>query len=68
MVFGQFEEQCGLNVKVIKDIIQDKVAKNIPVIFGADLGDVYPMMTFPIGETVRILANHELVEIVILTH
>ena len=68
IVFGRFEDCCGLNAEVIKDIIQDKVAKDIPVIFGADFGHVYPMITFPIGGTVRILANHEMAEMAILTH
>ncbi|MFR8067576.1 MAG: S66 peptidase family protein [Acutalibacter sp.] len=68
IVFGRFEDSCGLNAEVIKDIIQDKIAKNIPVIFGVDFGHVYPMITFPIGGTVRILANHETAEMIILTH
>ena len=57
-----------MNAEIINDIIQDKIAKNIPVIFGVDFGHVYPMITFPIGGTVRILANHETAEMIILTH
>ena len=68
IVFGRFDDSCGLDAKTIRDIIQDKVPKDIPVIFGADFGHVYPMITFSIGGTVRILANHESAEIVILTH
>lgn len=49
IVFGRFDDSCGLIVETIADIIQDKVPANIPVIFGADFGHVFPMITFPIG-------------------
>ena len=68
IVFGRFDDSCGLDAKVIRDIIQDKVPKDIPVIFGADFGHIYPMITFPIGGTVRISAKQETTEMVILTH
>ncbi len=68
IVFARFEDSCGLNAEAIRDIIQDKVPKDIPVVFGVDFGHVYPMITFPIGGTVRILANHKIAKLVILTH
>ena len=57
IVFGRFDDSCGLTFETIVDIIQDKVPTNIPVIFGADFGHVFPMITFPIGGTARIQAN-----------
>ena len=68
IVFGRFDESCGLTVETITDIIQDKVPTNIPVIFGADFGHVFPMITFPIGGTARINANKGGAEIHIITH
>ena len=68
IVFGRFDDSCGLIVETIADIIQDKVPANIPVIFGADSGHVFPMITFPIGGTVRIQANKNKAEISILSH
>ena len=68
IVFGRFDDSCGLIVETIADIIQDKVPANIPVIFGADFGHVFPMITFPIGGTVRIQANKNMAEISILSH
>ena len=68
IVFGRFEESCGLTLERITDIIQDKVPANIPVIFGADFGHVFPIITFPIGGTVKIKTHKDGAEIQILTH
>lgn len=68
IVFGRFDESCGLTVETITDIIQNKVPANIPVIFGADFGHVFPMITFPIGGTVKITADTDDAEIHIITH
>ena len=68
IVFGRFDDSCGVTVKTITDIIQGKVPTNIPVIFGADFGHVFPMITFPIGGAVRIAADKSGVEIRILEH
>ena len=68
IVFGRFDDSCGLNADTIKAIIQDKVPSHIPVVFGADFGHVFPMITFPIGGSVRIQANQHKADISILTH
>lgn len=68
IIFGRFDDSCGLSVETITDIIRDKVPSHIPVIFGADFGHVFPMITFPIGGSVRIRANQDKVEIVIVAH
>lgn len=68
IVFGRFEESCGLTIETITDIVREKVPDNIPVIFGADFGHVFPMITFPIGGTVRISADKDGVEIQFITH
>ena len=68
IVFGRFDESCGLTVETITDIIQNKVPATIPVVFGADFGHVFPMITFPIGGTSKISANKEKAEIQIIIH
>lgn len=68
IVFGRFDESCGLTIETITDIIQDKVQTDIPVIFGADFGHVFPMITFPIGGTAKIYAGNDGAEIQIITH
>jgi len=68
IVFGRFDESCGLTIETISDIVRDKVPDNIPVIFGVDFGHVFPMITFPIGGTARISADKDGVEIQLITH
>lgn len=68
IVFGRFDDRCGLSAETITDIIQDKVPANIPVIFGADFGHVFPMITFPIGGTAKISAGKDGAEIQMITH
>ena len=68
IIFGRFDDSCGLTADTIADIIRNKVPSHIPVVFGADFGHVFPMITFPIGGSVRIRANQDKVEIVIVAH
>jgi Uncharacterized proteins, homologs of microcin C7 resistance protein MccF len=57
VVFGRFDDSCKMSADVIKSIIADKLPKDIPVVYGADFGHVFPMITFPIGGKVRINAT-----------
>ena len=59
IVFGRFDESCGMTVDMLAKIIRDKIPLTIPVVFGVDFGHVFPMMTFPIGGTARIMAFGE---------
>lgn len=68
IVFGRFEDSCGMNAKTVSDIIRDKVPSNIPVVFGADFGHVLPNITFPVGGSVSIKADKDMAEIVITEH
>ena len=68
IVFGRFDSSCGLNTEIIADIIKDKVSPDIPVIFGADFGHVFPMITFPIGGRAKIIADKSNAEIQLLIH
>lgn len=68
IVFGRFDDSCGMTVETISDIIRDKIPTNIPVVFGADFGHVLPNITFPIGGTVNIRATKDTAEIAIIDH
>ena len=68
IVFGRFEESCGMTLERITDIIRYKVPTNIPVICGVDFGHIFPITTFPIGGDVRVIARKDDVEIVFITH
>lgn len=67
IVFGRFEESCGMDADVMRRVIRDVVPENIPVIFGADFGHVFPMVTFPIGGRVRVETGERAV-ITLLEH
>lgn len=68
VVFGRFDESCGMTIDRIRDIIRGKVPAEIPVLFGADFGHVFPIATFPIGGRVRISAQKTKAEILLLDH
>lgn len=68
IVFGRFDDSCNLSIERISDIIRDKIPPHIPVVFGVDFGHVFPMITFPVGGSVRIRANQDEVELVIADH
>ena len=68
IVFGRFEDNCGMTLERITDIVRDKVPADIPVIFGIDFGHIFPIITFPIGGTVKITARKNVAEIQMLTH
>ena len=67
VVFGRFEESCGMSADVMRRIIRGVIPPEIPVVFGADFGHVFPMVTFPIGGRVRVEAG-ERAAITLLEH
>ncbi len=68
IVFGRFEENCGMTLERITDIVRNKVPSDIPVVFGTDFGHVFPIITFPVGGTVRVSASKENTRIVVVSH
>lgn len=68
IVIGRFEESCGMTKERVMDILCNKIPASIPVIFGVDFGHVFPIITFPIGGTVKITASKENVDITLLSH
>lgn len=68
IVIGRFQKNTDMNLEKLKHIIQTKKElKNIPVIANADFGHTNPLITFPIGGTVKLKVNNK-VEFKILKH
>lgn len=68
IVFGRFDESCGMTLERVTDIVRNKISSDIPVVFGVDFGHVFPIITFPIGGTVKVTASNNNVSIVMLSH
>ena len=69
IVIGRFQKRSEMTIEKIKYIIQTKKElKSIPVIANADFGHTNPLMTFPIGGMVKIIASKNKASIQILKH
>lgn len=68
IVFGRFDDSCGLSVDVITKIVKNKIRSDIPVLYNVDFGHVFPFITFPIGGTSTISAQSDDVKISIKVH
>ena len=68
VVFGRFDESCKLTEDTIRAIVKGKVPAGIPVVFGADFGHVFPMISFPIGGRVKLSANGDRIDLQITEH
>ena len=68
IVFGRFDESCGMSPETMAAIIRDKVPAGIPVVFGVDFGHVFPIITLPIGGSVSICARCGKIDITIESH
>ena len=68
IVFGRFDESCKLTEDTIRAIIKGKVPAEIPVVFGADFGHVFPMISFPVGGRVKLSANGDRIDLQITEH
>ena len=69
IVFGSFDDSCGLDLTTIKRIVKNKKQlQDIPSVFNVDFGHVFPIITFPIGGTVRLDVGEENAQIKIIQH
>ena len=69
IVFGRFAQDCKLTVETVKQIVKSKKQlKDIPIIYNADFGHVFPFFTFPIGGIARIIAGGNKAKITIKQH
>lgn len=69
MVIGRFQKKSEMTNEKIHTIISSKKELcNLPVIANVDFGHTDPMITFPIGDNVKILANNKDLRISFFTH
>ena len=68
IVFGRFDESCKLTEDTIRAIVKGKVPAGIPVVFGADFGHVFPMISFPVGGRVKLSAAGDRIDLQITEH
>ncbi len=68
IVIGRFQKNTDMNLEKLKYIIATKKElENIPIIANVDFGHTNPLLTFPIGGTVKLKVKNE-VELKITKH
>jgi len=68
IVIGRFQKKTEMTIDKLKYIIQTKKElKSMPIIANVDFGHSYPLITFPIGGTVKISTKGK-VKIEIIKH
>jgi muramoyltetrapeptide carboxypeptidase LdcA involved in peptidoglycan recycling len=68
IVIGRFQKNTDMNFEKLRYIIKTKnELKDIPIIANADFGHTNPLITFPIGGTVKLKVDSK-VELKILIH
>jgi len=68
IVFGRFQKGSKMNFDKLKYIINTKEElKNLPMIANVDFGHTNPMITFPIGGTVKLKVGDD-IELIIPKH
>jgi len=69
IVIGRFETASKVTNEMLEQIIKSKKElANTPVISGVDFGHTSPMITFPVGGEVKIVATKEKPSITIIKH
>jgi muramoyltetrapeptide carboxypeptidase LdcA involved in peptidoglycan recycling len=68
LVIGRFQQASSMNLSLLKTIIQNKKElKGMPIIANVDFGHTDPMITFPVGGTIKVRAKDD-VKMVIVGH
>lgn len=68
LVIGRFQQASQMNLNLLKTIVQTKKAlQGMPIIANVDFGHTDPMITFPIGGTIKIRANDN-IKMMIINH
>ncbi len=57
VLIGRFQPESKFSNRELESIIASKKLRNMPVISGVDFGHTLPMLTLPIGGTIRIEAE-----------
>lgn len=60
LVIGRFQKKTGMTRELLTKMVRSKrELKDIPVVANVDIGHTTPMLTFPIGGTVKLEAGAE---------
>ena len=69
IVLGRFQTKTDIDFEKIKKVIKTKKElNNIPVVSYFDFGHTYPLITFPIGGTAKLVANNKEISLTIMKH
>jgi muramoyltetrapeptide carboxypeptidase LdcA involved in peptidoglycan recycling len=69
VVIGRFDNNSGMVQDKLINIIKSKIElRDIPIVCDVDFGHTYPMITFPIGGDVKLVASDKNIQIDILSH
>jgi muramoyltetrapeptide carboxypeptidase LdcA involved in peptidoglycan recycling len=69
ILIGRFQKGSNIsNEQLIKVVKAKEELKNIPIIANVNFGHTSPIVTLPIGGKVKIEANDQKVEIIVLEH
>ncbi len=69
IVIGRFQRKTEMTLEKLKYIIETKKElKNIPIIANVDFGHTNPIITFPIGGTIKLAVDDEKIELKIIKH
>jgi muramoyltetrapeptide carboxypeptidase len=69
IVLGSFDDSCNLDLQIINRIVKGKKQlQSVPVVFNVDFGHVFPLITFPIGGTVKLDVSGDNAHIEIIKH
>lgn len=68
LVIGRFQQASNMSLNLLKTIIQTKKElQGLPIIANVDFGHTDPMITFPVGGTIKIRAKDD-VKMMIISH
>jgi len=67
LVLGRFQEDSAISRDTLMKMLKTVVKHDMPIIANADFGHTYPLITFPVGGTAKIIAS-ESPQINILKH
>lgn len=69
LVIGRFQKASEVSFKLLQTIIKNKKElSHLPIIANVDFGHTDPMVTFPIGGRVRVVAEEGSIQITIIEH
>lgn len=69
IIIGRFQKACNINLEKLKKIISSKKElSEIPIIYGVDFGHTTPIITFPIGGSIKVKAENNKVKLSIIKH